>query len=859
MIKKYLFCFIIINLFVGLNTLELTQEEQNWIKDHPVIRFGIGESWAPFIFPKENGKHTGFDVDFIEKINDLTGLNIEIVPGKWNEIVEMAKNREIDGLAESTEAAGREEYFNFTDYYINQYYALATTPSKLDHVQNHEIKELRIAYLKGNAWLNHILEDLGYVSKLEADSEAEAFKLVLEGEADASLTPIGTYAELRKIFQDHISIARVFLEDEYKLDILYSIRKDWPELVILVNKALAEITIDQKNEIFEKWVGISLDQYAPWNQLTIEESIWLENHPVIRIAPDPEFPPIEWFDENGEYVGITAEFMKQIESALGIEFEVVHCHNWDEVLQKARDREVDLLPAAAQTPQRAEYMLFSDPHLVFPGVIITTKDNQNLHDTKALYNKNVGIVSGYVWHEFISTDHPLVKIVDVANITDGLRRVSTNEIDAFIATLPIALYYIEQEGIHNLVIAGEIDYETKLSIQTRKDWPLLNSIMIKSLKAISPEKKQEIMKKWIYLKPMSIFASRTFWIISISMLVAGLLIVVIAGFWNISLKKQVKIKTRELEEDIEKRKKLETELIASEEKYKLLIENQVDMLVKFDLEGKFLFVNRAYCDTFGKSEEELFGKKFMPLVHEDDRKATEESLQELYSPPYKCYHEQRAKTKNGWRWLAWQDKAILNDNGEVIEIIGLGRDITVQKETEMENHKLAQIIRNSYEGIVLSDPKGHIQFVNDAFANMSGYTIDELLDKDPVSLVVTEDQNSLAEEIRSAVRRAGHWTGELICKRKNGDQYPIDTQVFAVNNDSGEIEAIAAIQHDITERKQVEIELKKHREQLEELVKDRTKELTHKNEELQRLNKLFIGREFRIKELKEKLKSWSNK
>lgn len=588
-------------------------------------------------------------------------------------------------------------------------------------------------------------------------------------------------------------------------------------------------------------------------ELTNEEKNWLKEHPIIRIAPDPEFPPIEWFDENDEYVGIAADFMKQIESALGIEFEVVKCRNWDEVLQKARDKEVDLLPAAAQTPQRAEYMLSSEPHLVFPGVIITTNNNHNLINTKALYNKNVGIVSGYVWYEFISRDHSQINIVDVANITDGLRKVATNEIDAFIATLPIALYYIEQEGISNLIIAGEIDYETKLSIQTRKDWPLLNSIMIKSLKAISPEKKQEILKKWIFLKPMSIFSSRTFWIIAISMLAAGLLIVIMAGFWNTSLKKQVRIKTRELEEDIEKRKKLETELIASEEKYKLLVENQVDMLVKVDMEGRFLFVNPSYCKMFGKTEKELLGKKFMPLVHEEDQKTTEEEMKKLFEEPHCCYFEQRTKTKNGWRWLAWQDKAILNDQGKVFEIIGVGRDITQQKQAELEISKIAQEWQSTFDAtndVIWTLNKEHdILRCNETTTKMFNTTYNNLIGKKCWEVIYgTSEPIEECPSVR-AQKTLKRETMELL----SGDSWLLIT-VDPIINEKGEFEGAVHIIKDITHRKKIEKELEEYREHLEEMVKKRTVELEEKNARLEEYNKLFIGREFRIKELKEKVK-----
>jgi PAS domain S-box-containing protein len=114
----------------------------------------------------------------------------------------------------------------------------------------------------------------------------------------------------------------------------------------------------------------------------------------------------------------------------------------------------------------------------------------------------------------------------------------------------------------------------------------------------------------------------------------------------------------------------------SENKYRLMVENQTDMVVKFNTEGEFLFVSPSYCKMFGKKEEELLGKKFMPLVHPDDQNATVEAMKALYRPPYTAYIEQRAMTKEGLLWLAWSETAILDSKGHVKEIIGVGRDIT---------------------------------------------------------------------------------------------------------------------------------------------------------------------------------------
>ncbi len=136
--------------------------------------------------------------------------------------------------------------------------------------------------------------------------------------------------------------------------------------------------------------------------------------------------------------------------------------------------------------------------------------------------------------------------------------------------------------------------------------------------------------------------------------------------------------------DITERKKMEKNLRESEGRYRLLVENINDLVIKMDTQGRFLFVSPSYCRLFGKTQEELLNKTFLPLVHPEDRDATEREMNKLHNPPYTCYLEQRALTVEGWRWIAWNDTAVLDDQENVIEIIGVGRDITKQKEAEFE-------------------------------------------------------------------------------------------------------------------------------------------------------------------------------
>ncbi len=126
----------------------------------------------------------------------------------------------------------------------------------------------------------------------------------------------------------------------------------------------------------------------------------------------------------------------------------------------------------------------------------------------------------------------------------------------------------------------------------------------------------------------------------------------------------------------------QSSLSEKEDEYRLLVENQTDMVVKVSPEAEFLYVSPSYCKTFGKTENELLNKQFLPLVHEDDREHTQKSLASLKHHPYTSYHEQRAMTKDGWRWLAWSNTAVLDAMGNIEAITAVGRDVTEIKSLE---------------------------------------------------------------------------------------------------------------------------------------------------------------------------------
>ena len=415
--------------------------------------------------------------------------------------------------------------------------------------------------------------------------------------------------------------------------------------------------------------------------LTSKEKIWLTEHPVVRIAHDPDFPPIEFYDEN-EFKGIAVEYIRLIESELEIEFRAEYYQTWDEVLSGARSRKIDLLAAASPSPQRDEYLLSSHPHLIYPGVIITSKGIETDLTIEDLAHKKIAIVSGYVWQDFVKNDHPEIEIVPVKDIKTGLTEVSIGNVYGMIAYLPVALYTIEKEGIINLRVAGETGYFSRLSLLTRNDWPLLNSILNKVIELIDDKDRKAIQRKWINIERQPLFEKKEFWLILIGIFGFFGIVVGIIFVWNRILNTKVKLRTKELLDDIAQRVEMEEKLRESEKKYRELQSNIPIGVFRSTPEGKFVSVNPALVNILGYNTiDELLNVHIYDLY--SDSVEREKVILKLKNTASVKDYEVLLHKKNGSAiWCSISSRAIKNKDNKILYFDGICEDITERKKAE---------------------------------------------------------------------------------------------------------------------------------------------------------------------------------
>jgi len=129
---------------------------------------------------------------------------------------------------------------------------------------------------------------------------------------------------------------------------------------------------------------------------------------------------------------------------------------------------------------------------------------------------------------------------------------------------------------------------------------------------------------------------------------------------------------------------LNAELAEREQEFRGLVETQGDIIVRRDTKGRITFVNDVFCAFFGKPREALLGTTYYPRIHENDSTAFLGTFVEQEFKPERIRYDQKLMTVYGWRYIAWEDFAIRDADGQIIEIQGIGRDISHRKELEQE-------------------------------------------------------------------------------------------------------------------------------------------------------------------------------
>ena len=316
--------------------------------------------------------------------------------------------------------------------------------------------------------------------------------------------------------------------------------------------------------------------------------------------------------------------------------------------------------------------------------------------------------------------------------------------------------------------------------------------------------------------------------------------------------------------DITDRRRAESAMKESEERFRSLIQKSLDIIIILDRNGFMIYETPSLESILGYQPGYLIGKSPFELIHPADLKRVANDLDEVYlkTNPGTPTEFRFRKADGTWVYLEAIGQNLLEDpaiNGIVIT----SRDITERKRSEdvlrASEAKYRQLYEGMMDAFVSTDMAGYIKEYNETFLNMLGYGSEEIKSL-PYKDITPEIWHAFEASIiqKQVLPRGYSALYEKEYRRKDGTVLPIELRTILIRDETGEPTGMWAIVRDITERKRVEEELLTHRDHLEDLVRERTNELRNTYEQLREENDIRKAVEYELNLRKQELEEMNS-
>lgn len=552
--------------------------------------------------------------------------------------------------------------------------------------------------------------------------------------------------------------------------------------------------------------------------LTETERQWLAQHPILRIAPDPSFPPIEWIAEDGSYHGLIADYFTLLEDRIGCKFQVVPQKTWSGVLAAAQRRDIDIVTAAQQTPERLTYLNFTSPLVDIPNVIIVSMDSVQDLAFSNMGGMRVAVTEGNALHEYMKNGFPEIIIVPVPSDLVALQEVSFHRVDATVVNLAIASYLIKMNGFVNLKIVGGAHRSDALHIATRTDWPILNTIMEKGIASISEQERTDLSSRWIML-PMEPHRLRLIYLyigagIVLSILLGGSIVII----WNRLLRRRVETKTVELNRELAEHRRMDQALRESEGRWQFALEAAGDGIWDLDLQKREAFVSERWVELLGYTPcaADAAVETWLARIPLEDHALVRSALaRHLAGESEFTTVEIRFLCADGsHKWVLIRGKLIERDaDGKPLRMLGVFTDITYSRQAReaitAAEEKYHAIFNNSTEGIFQSTLTGEFLTVNQAAARIFGYDSPEQFlsaGKNASGCYLQKERRNELHRLIAELGSVENWESEVFTK--DGSIIWITENTHLVQGGEGNASYYEGTIQDITQRKRAEESLR---------------------------------------------------
>ena len=546
----------------------------------------------------------------------------------------------------------------------------------------------------------------------------------------------------------------------------------------------------------------------------------------VRVGVYPNEPKI-LLGEDGQPSGILGDLLKEVARQENWTLTAVPCL-WQECLAALAAGRIDLMPDLAFNEQRAHLFDFHRTPALHSWSSVYYPPPKPINSFLDLEGKRIAVLQGSIQQaeltDLLGDFGVRAELIPVDSLEAGFAMAAAGSVDAAVANRffgereadayqlgksslmfqPAQLFYGAPKG-QNADLLAAIDRHLVPWLAT----------------ANSPY--YRIMERSIGSPPLSTLPRYIWWGLSA---LCALLLLTLVG--NALLRRTVAEKVREAQASAE-------DLLRSEARYRALFNNEHTVILIIDPEnGVIIDANPAASDFYGWSRQELTG---MPVARINTLSAAEIDARMATSLAAEQHPLQSRHRRADGSICDVETYCGPIQIGQREFLYTIVHDISTRIVAEEQLRKLSQAVEQSPASIVITNLDGEIEYVNQAFEQTTGYARSEAIGQNPRVLQSGKTASDTYRSMWTTLTQGQPWRGEFLNKRKDGSEYSELAIIAPIHQPDGQVRHYVAVKQDITAQKNMAQELEAHRQNLEELVAQRTVELNQAKAQAEAANR----------------------
>jgi two-component system sensor histidine kinase EvgS len=652
----------------GAYHVTLDGRDWRWLRSKAVLVLGASApDYAAFDMTINNDQMEGMTVDYAQLIAELLGVKVEIRRyDSRGEVLDAVRKGEVDFVGTANEFETQSPNIVLSHPYSNDKPTLVTRKGDSSDLPV-DLNGKTIAMLYHYLSPDSVRAFYPKATLQLYPSMLGAIGAVAFGQADVYLgDSVSANYLINNNFLNNVELAD-FSRMEVR-DFSFAMNSANQPLIRVVNAAVDAIPASAHMEIMNRW-GAGGESMPGKRRLNFSssEQRWLDEHPSVRVNVVGGYPPLSFFNKNGDYAGIAHDVLSKVSLRTGLKFDIRVMPSVAAMVENVGKNDSEIIAALTPSSERERALHFTRPYLSSPYVLIAKANTDISFAPEKLAGKRLALARSTGMHEWLAANFPKILLVDADNSEHAMSLVLHGEADAMVGPLIISNYTVNHHFDGQLRVVSTIGNDfARMAFATSRGALELHSILDKALLSIPPEEMDEVTNRWrndVLIEDSYWTRNRTLFIQAIG---GVLVLLALALIWIAYMKVALR-----------RRDEAERALNEQLEFMRVLIDGTPHPIYIRDRNGVLLICNSSYLNAFRVEREDVVGKTKVKLLCPEDARSYEEEFQRIISRGSPMVRDREITMLDGrkleiYHWmLPYRDS-----NGEVGGVIAGWIDIS---------------------------------------------------------------------------------------------------------------------------------------------------------------------------------------